>query len=254
MLRNKLNIGSCEFSMARWLNLDKPSDHYGERQRPIDVKHDLMSLNPIALPDESLQVAYTSHTIEHISDVYVHHMFSEVYRMLQKKGAFRISCPDIGKCYDAYLERDEEYISNWLLNPAGHKRFRSLGVGERFLFIFASYLSPYRDNIKCSHPIKKYQEQEIEKIFTTMNKHDALTYFTSECQKYAPVLQPQYPGEHISWWSHDKLKDMLESVGFKNVAPQEFNQSANKHLKDFDGRNSDNVKTKDYTLFLECEK
>ena len=73
-----------------------------------------MSFNPIKLPDESVEIVYTSHTIEHIADIYVDHLFREVHRILKKGGTFRITCPDIGKCYDAYLARDEEYISNWL--------------------------------------------------------------------------------------------------------------------------------------------
>ena len=249
-----INIGSCDFGMEGWLNLDKPCQHYAPRQQPIDIVYDLMSLNPITLRDECLEIAYTSHTIEHISDECVHHLFREVYRILKKGGTFRITCPDIGKCYDAYVAGDEEYISNWLLNPAGHKKFRSLGIGERFLFIFASYLSPYRDNINLNNKIKKYKEHEIEKIFKSMNKHDALTFFASRCQQYASILQPRFPGEHIGWWDYDKLKDTLEVAGFKNITRQKFNQSNNKDLKDFDCHNCDNVKTLNYTLFLECEK
>ena len=148
------------------------------------------------------------------------------------------------------MSGDEEYISKWLLNPAGHKQFRSHGIGERFLFIFASYVSPYRKHI----PVTKCDEQEIKDIFQTMNKQDALTYFTSKCQEHASSLQSKYPGEHISWWDHEKLKSMLESIGFKNVTKQKYNKSSNPNLENFDSLNADNVKALDYTLFLECEK
>lgn len=251
-MKNKkfINIGSCDFSMEGWLTLDKPSHHYVSRQAPIDLPHDLMSFSPINLPDKSIEIAYSSHTIEHLSDIFVNHLFKEVYRIMEDGGTFRIACPDIGRCYDAYVAGDEEYISNWLLNPAGHKKFRSHGIGERFLFIFASYVSPYRDHIR----VNKCYEQEIKKVFESMSKQDALTYFTSLCQQHAPTLQSQYPGEHISWWDYEKLKIELEKVGFKNISKQEYNESNNPNLCNFDCQNTDNTKTLNYTVFVECTK
>jgi len=257
MVRNKINIGSCRFRKEDWLNLDKPCAHYSSRQSPIDLPHDLMTLNPLNLRDASLAAAYTSHTIEHLSDPNVTHLFQEVYRILEKEGAFRITCPDIGKCYEAYTKNDKEYITNWLLNPRGRDAYQACGLGEQFLFIFASYLSPYRQHITHAGPIgpvKKYYENEIVEIFKNYSQADALTFFTTECQKYAPVLQSQHPGEHISWWDYNKLKKLLEEVGFRDVKLQVFNQSDYVVFQDFDECNEDNVKALNYTLFMECRK
>tara|TARA_R110000824_G_scaffold49838_9_gene139657 strand:+ start:1667 stop:2419 length:753 start_codon:yes stop_codon:yes gene_type:complete len=248
----KINIGSCEFELKDWLNLDRPSEHYSTRQHRIDYPHDLMSFRPIPIKDGQISIAYTSHTIEHISDRYVNHLFKEVYRILESGGTFRVTCPDIGKCYDAYMANDKKYIEKWLLNPQGWDAFRSLGIGEEFLFIFASYLSPY--GIIDNPNIKRYNEREITEIFERKNKVEALTHFTDECQVYAERMQPTHPGHHISWWDFDKLKDLLESVGFKDVISREYNQSGVPELKDFDQCNVDNTKTLDYTLFLECAK
>tara|TARA_R110000744_G_scaffold18499_8_gene49657 strand:- start:7673 stop:8416 length:744 start_codon:yes stop_codon:yes gene_type:complete len=247
MLEKKfINIGSCGFRMDGWINLDKPSSHYSAWQSPIDLEHDLMTLNPICIRDECLDIAYTSHTIEHISDEYVYHLFRETHRILKKGGVFRITCPDIDKCYEAYTNGNKEYISSW---KKAYVPFRKLGIGEQFLFLFASYLSPFHKS-----EVEKYTEEQIREIFDTKSKFDALTYFTTECQKYADKLQKIYPGDHISWWGHNRLKDTLKEIGFRNIVSQEFCCSDTPELQGFDRHNDDNVEKLNHTLFLECTK
>tara|TARA_R110000744_G_scaffold142854_1_gene254635 strand:+ start:10862 stop:11605 length:744 start_codon:yes stop_codon:yes gene_type:complete len=247
MLEKKfINIGSCGFRKDGWINLDKSSSHYSAWQSPIDLEHDLMTFSSICLRDECLDIAYTSHTIEHLSDEYVSHLFKETHRILKNGGVFRITCPDIDKCYKAYKDGDKEYISSW---KKAYVPFRKLGIGEQFLFLFASYLSPFHKS-----EVGKYTEEQIREIFDTKNKIDALTFFTTECQKYANNLQKIYPGDHISWWDYDKLKDTLEKVGFKNIVSQEFCRSESPELQGFDLHNEDNVEKLNHTLFLECTK
>ena len=74
-----LNIGANSFREDGWLNLDHPSTRYSGEQAKIDVPHDLMSGEAIALNDNTLTAAYTSHTIEHISDEYVEQTFFYIY-------------------------------------------------------------------------------------------------------------------------------------------------------------------------------
>ena len=256
MKKNKINIGSCDFNKEGWYTLDKASSHYSSRQNKIDFNHDLMSNNPIPLEDNSLKVAYSSHTIEHISYKYVQHMFYEMYRVLEPGGIIRITCPDMGRCYQAYLDNDEDYIFKWLLNPQGYAKFKTHGIGEQLLFIFASYLSPYRSHITVSDlgKIKKYQEDEITKIFKENTKVDALNLFSRECEAHAESIKSKYPGEHINWWDFDKIKSFMEISGFRNIQQERFNQSRNYDLYGFDQLNDDNNKCLKYTIFVEAEK
>ena len=256
MNKDKINIGSCDFNQEGWYTLDKACPHYASRQNKIDINHDLMSSEVIPLEDNSIKIAYSSHTIEHITDKYVQHLFNEAYRILEPGGVFRVTCPDMGRCYQAYLDNDKEYIFNWLLNPQGHAKFRTHGIGEQLLFIFSSYLSPYRSHITSSAlgKIKKYSEEEISKIFQEKSKVDALNFFSEECQSHAESIQGMYPGEHINWWYFDKIKLFMERSGFKNIEQEHFNRSRNFDLIGFDQLNTDNNKCLNYTIFVEAQK
>jgi predicted SAM-dependent methyltransferase len=250
---DKLNIGSNSFLKDGWLNLDKTSSRYTKEQSNIDIQHNLMSSKPILLDNESLVAAYTSHTIEHITDESVFRLFSEVYRMLEGGGAFRVTCPDIGKCYNSYILRDKDYIGDWLANVNARPSFKSYGLGEQFVFIFASYLSRFSKR-NGEDGVDYYTEEEIEKIFKRESKVDALNYFTKECQEQAIHLQEKTPGNHISWWDFDKIKSLMETVGFVNVSQKVFNESNYEVFKNFDELNKDSVTQKDYTVFVEAEK
>ena len=255
---NKLNIGSNSFVGDGWLNLDHPSQRYGGEQKKVDIPLDLSSGDTFPLEDESLCAEYTSHTIEHLSDVDVETMFHEVYRTLEEGGVFRVTCPDARKCYEAYISSDHDYIGGWLANPQGRPLFKSMGLGEQLLFIIASNLSPFskrnEDLKRLTSEINVYTEEEISYIFESKSREEALTHFTEECQRVAGHLQKSAPGNHISWWDFDKIKSLMESIGFVNISQKVFNESNYEVFENFDELNKDSVLQKDYTVFVEAEK
>ncbi len=260
---DKLNIGSNSFVGDGWLNLDHASARYSNEQTKIDLPHDLMGDKSIDLDNETLSAAYTSHTIEHIGDVHVKRTFQEVYRMLKPGGVFRVSCPDASKCYDAYVAQDKDYLTSWIApHPSAglgpQNNYRSFGMGEQLVFMIASNLSPYSKrnvNLKnITKGIRTYNESEIKDIFDERGKENGLTFFTDECQEKTIHLQKQIPGNHVSWWSFDKLKTLMESVGFIDVAERDFNESSYEVFNGFDEKNKDSVIQKQYSVFVEAKK
>ena len=255
-----LNIGANSFREDGWLNLDHPSTRYSNEQAKIDVPHDLMSGESIALNDNTLKAAYTSHTIEHISDEYVEQTFKEVYRMLEPGGVFRVTCPDSDRLYKAYVNGDKEYLTSWVFpHPDGRQQFfRSFGLGEQLVFIVASNMSPYSkrnpDLARITEGIEVFQEPEIENILKTKSKEDALTFFTDACQERALHLQKQIPGNHVSWWNFEKIKNIMEKVGFKDAHKKKYNESDYEIFKNFDEKNKDSVAQKHYSVFVEAKK
>ena len=41
-----------------------------------------------------------------------------------------------------------------------------------------------------------------------------------------------FPGNHLSWWTKNKLKNVLKEVGFKEIKFSAFGQSLNYLLRD----------------------
>ena len=98
------------------------------------------------------------------------------------------------------------------------------------------------------------QEPEIENILKTKSKEDALTFFTDACQERALHLQKQIPGNHVSWWNFEKIKNIMEKVGFKDAHKKKYNESDYEIFKNFDEKNKDSVAQKYYSVFVEAKK
>ena len=133
-----------------------------------------------------------------------------------------------------------------------------MGLGEQLLFIIASNLSPFskrnEDLKRLTNGINVYTEEEISYIFESKSREEALTHFTEECQRVAGHLQKSAPGNHISWWDFEKIKNLMEEVGFLDVKKQEFNESDYEVFLGFDEKNKDSVVQKPYTVFMEARK
>ena len=105
-----INIGAGNFYHPYWHNVDTPNEYYANSQvGRLHVQYDLTSHQPLPFADNSIKVAYTSHVIEHISNVDVEYLFREIYRCMQPGGYFRITCPDIDLEYDAFCRNDEAF-------------------------------------------------------------------------------------------------------------------------------------------------
>jgi predicted SAM-dependent methyltransferase len=58
----------------------------------------------LCIPDESAEVLYSSHMIEHLDKDEADKFINEVYRVLKPGGVIRIAVPDIKKQVDRYYE------------------------------------------------------------------------------------------------------------------------------------------------------
>lgn len=217
------NVGSGNFYHPFWSNLDYVSDWYKSVQK--NVTHiDLMEKKPLPIADSSAEIFYTSHTIEHIKDDAVENLFKEVYRALKPGGFFRVTTgPDADTDYEALMRRDEDWFfwNKWYEKPGTyeqtyHKPATSVPLEERWLHHVASQLAP---NDKSPSSLK-INSEKIKELLSKKTKEEALDYFTSLCE-----FQSARPGNHISWWNYEKIKNYLKNAGFKNVYKSGYGQS-----------------------------
>jgi predicted SAM-dependent methyltransferase len=223
------NVGAGSFSHPYWTNIDYVSDWYGGVQQNV-IHHDLMSEGPLPIDDEAAKIIYTSHTVEHIKDSAVLALFKEAYRTLEKGGVFRITTgPDAETDFRALMRKD----SNWFYwdeayaKPGSYEQIytapaTSVSLAERWLHHVASPLT----RIDKSPSAIKFTEAEILRAIEERGFPGVLDYFCGLVS-----FDPTRPGNHISWWTHQKILDFLRVAGFGQMYRSGWNQSASPLLR-----------------------
>jgi predicted SAM-dependent methyltransferase len=255
-LKNKkfYNIGAGNFTHKYWTNIDYDSEWYSRnRDKSLSgIVFDLLSLEPIPVENNTAEIVYSSHTVEHITDQAAQNMFNESYRILKPGGLLRVTTPNIDLYYRAY-KNDDRHFFFWIDKYSKEKNIKRIKltgpmnkatIGQIFLFEFASSVS----NLCDVYTRNKINDDELEKIFGEKLFTDALNYCISRC----PIeIQQKYPGLHINWWNQVKMTSMLKEAGFKEIISSGYGQSISPVL-----RNShlfDNVHPK-ISLYMEAIK
>lgn len=227
--RRFYNIGAGSFRHPVWTNVDHKSDWYSNAQSRsigIGIDWDLLSLTPIPVQDNSAEIIYSSHVIEHITDEAAQNMFSECYRILVKDGVFRVITPNIDLAFRAYKENDRHYFY-WIerySTPRTYKKvmlnkpLNETSIQQIFLLHFASTAS----TLHADGSSERISDTELDKVFREMKYEEALNYCVSKCSL---EMQRKYPGCHINWWNKDKLFQMLRNAGFGNIYLSGYGQS-----------------------------
>jgi SAM-dependent methyltransferase len=218
------NVGSGAFWHPHWTNVDYVSDWYSSVQRDV-VPHDLMSSDPLPIPDASAEVIYSSHTINHVTEEAVDRFFREAHRALRPGGTLRVTtCSNPALDYRALVSGDRPwfYWDDWYSSPgtwesAYRAPANSVPLEERWLHHVATQLAP---NNLASGPTT-FTAHEIRRILDERGLEGALDHFTGMC-----TFNPKFPGDHLTWWSSDKLIRHLHAAGFEDVSPSGYGQSA----------------------------
>ncbi len=216
--KSLINIGAGNFRHPHWINVDKDNDFYRKDQEGSNfINFDLLLDKTLPFKDSSIDIFYTSHTIEHLTNASVQNLFNEIFRCLKSGGTFRVTCPDMGLLYMAYGLGDKfiwPMPSPWNTNLETNE--------EKFLEHFATILlriHQYQlnlDGVKTVDPLELstlYKELEINEFF--------------ECiSDYLPIKSNAFfPQGHCNWFTHDKIKLILANSGFTRVNHSAFGQS-----------------------------
>ncbi len=248
--KNLYNIGAGSFAHPAWTNVDYYSDWYKKNSKNIGIHFDLLSLKNLPIDDNSAEIVYTSHTIEHITNNAAQNLFNNANRILKKNGIFRITCPNVDLDISALKNNDilfYEY-SKCLNNKYGSLKFnkssKDCSITDFFLFHIFSMLSPL-------HPdpnIDKIESTEFWKLFDFNNISISLDRLASKCDLN---IQKKFPGDHINWWNFQKIKLMLIEAGFSNIYLSGYQQSQSPVLRDvfyFDNTRPE------YSIYVEAIK
>ena len=229
------NIGAGPFNHKYWTNVDYVNDWYaGNTNNTLKgINYDLFSLEPLPIETDSAEMVYTSHTIEHVNNTAVQNVFNEAFRVLKPGGRFRVVTQDIKLSYRAYKEDDRNFFFwiDWFSNPENYKRvnlrqpLNQESIAQIFLEDFAAQAS----EIPLHGAAYRISDSQLEKLFNEKSFEDALDYCTSLCDI---EVQKKYTGNHINWFTEEKLIKMLKAAGFKNVYRSGYGQSYSPVMRD----------------------
>lgn len=232
--RRFYNIGAGDFQHPYWTNIDFENEWYAKNNKYLSkgINYDIMSLQPLPLTDNSAEVVYTSHTIEHINDEAAQNIFNESFRILKKGGYFRLTTPNILLEYRAYLENDRNYFY-WVEKFKNKNDYEKLytkaltdaSIEQIFLSHFASNVSTLHKENQANH----IQDDELKNIFKNHSLDEALNYCTKKCSL---EVQKRNSGDHINWWHFEKASRMLKLAGFHNIYLSGYGQSFCPILRD----------------------
>lgn len=241
--RRFYNIGAAWNRHSCWTNVDHPSAWYAADQaNNLDLPWDISTLEPIKVDSGTAEAVYTSHTVEHLLNHHVEHMFSEAYRILKPGGFLRVTCPDILLFYEALMVRKDADIT---LYGASVGQFSHQQV---FLSEFASQLT---DIMKQGNPdgaaAITISDEEVDHAFATQPMANALNFFTSRIDY---ELHKKTPGAHINWWTHEKVGTFLRRAGFTKIYRSAHKQSLCAAMR---GEQFDTTH-KAFSLYVEAER
>lgn len=209
----RINLGSGNWDCNGWICLDYPSEHYKKQQKghkiiPYDIRSD-----KIPFEDCSVDEIYCSHVIEHIETKFVKSMLLDCKRVLKPKtGILRICCPDAEYLYNMSKIGKEywKWMEYWYKQR--NMDFESLRPVD---CLVAEVATPQLLGFGYLQLFKDYQKE-----FDELNMEDFFDLMINGLE-----YNVEHVSDHINWWSYDKLKVVLDDVGFSNVICSKYGGS-----------------------------
>lgn len=231
-----INIGGGGFHHNRWVNLDFANPHYNWEEGTF-LEYDITKRLPLPYADGSVNLVYCSHVIEHLHNLDVQFLFSEIYRVLSVNGLYRLTCPNADLVY-SLLKINKANSFSWR-----NRWFKGHGccdVNELRPVHFvvretatarSRYLGGTHSMARFSTPEanpKFIEETIIERAFREMPKVDFLNWLTNDL-----CFDPNHSGDHLNWWNYDKIRDAMILAGFKEIFPSSCGASCSAPMRDF---------------------
>ncbi len=232
-----LNIACGGRYHKDWINID----FHAESNHVTKVN----ILGGLPLSDNSMDVVYSSHFLEHLSQDQANFVLKESYRILNKDGIIRIVVPDLEDVCKEYLrvlglvsqnkKYEEEY--QWITVELLDQLVRVNGggkMGEIFSHIASTKNKKLADYvlIRTGDDLLKENQTKQRKITFDKVKNKLLYLYLKVVRLLIPknlrdlIFVNTSVGEKHQWmYDRYSLTKKLSDLGFKNIEIKTFNES-----------------------------
>lgn len=218
----RLNIGGGNWYERGWSNADLYA-----APGFVDIALDLRLDPSFPIDDDSLDLVFSSHVIEHVDDDTVAGLLSETKRVLKPGGLLRLATPDARKAFAAYHRNDHAFFDRGGVSCKGDT------IEQKMVNFFASY----REGDYSGGPIVDPSE-----VATRVADEES---FPRWCVEQIPDSAPYRA--HVNSWTAERLIQFARAAGFSDVWESGFQQSIEPELR---GGSFDNRPT--VSLFVEA--
>jgi len=213
-------IGECNhyFFPARFVTID-----FGGSDFTVRLDENLI----LPFADNSQEIAYASHVLEHLQQPVLDRVLREVRRVLKPGHGFRIEVPDSEVLMRAYADRDEEILSYF--REARSQLIDRLGLEGKYLedqLTVVGEMASYIDRARNSGHLPVYvTAAEYEE-----HASDGIESINRLAQSKLSNEQKQ-SGGHNNALYFIKLKEALHRAGFSRVEQVDYGRTVVPKLK-----------------------
>ena len=141
----KLNLGAGpNWHKDDWYILD----HKIKKNNGLKISGDL---NKIKLKSNSCDLVFISHTLEHIPNIQIQNVLTEINRVMKKEATVRILVPNLEILAKAYVKKDKKFFK--IAKDEDHSIRTDLGLGGMFVNFI---VSPGQDTALINRNLNKF--------------------------------------------------------------------------------------------------
>lgn len=170
--------------------------------------------------------------------------------ILKVGGCFRITVSDVNNWYRAFQQNDRDFFADSIEYYSNENIMKELNINlmkeASIGSIFQYYFSATTSLLTNYNTKKKFTDEEVKYIFSSMEYSQALTYICSFCH-----FDPEKTGYHINWVNADKVVLFLKRAGFSNIFVSAYGQSFNPILRNL---NLFDNKVPEWSFYVEAFK
>ncbi len=246
-----VNLGCGNRFHKEWINLDFKSSNSLVQEFDLHKK--------LPFKDNSIDVIYSSHVLEHFSKHFAPIFLQECNRVLKPKGIIRVVVPNLEELMKNYIkflqeakkgnkEAKEKY--HWTMIEIFDQMVRNFSGGEMYEYWKQKPMP--QENF-----IIKRLGSEVKNALVNIKNNKDIKFRNRDIVETPEKIGKFRSSGEIHQWMYDEfsLRELLENTGFSNISKMDFDKSEiinfNKYLLDCE-ENKD-IRKPD-SLFMEAFK